>query len=50
MKLRVGPLPMLGFSGHSAALIKALRSSFFKVQADSSSSYIGGGAMGEKVA
>lgn len=46
----VGPLPMLGLRGHSAALTKALRSSFFKVHADCDSSNSGNGAVGAKVA
>src|SRR4051812_25011590 len=50
MKLIVGPLPMLGFRGHSAALTKALRSSFLSVHADSAASYSGRGAVGAKFA
>lgn len=46
----VGPLPMLGLKGHSAALTKALRSSFFRVHAEYDSSNSGSGAVGEKVA
>lgn len=50
MKLIVGPLPMLGLRGHSAALTKALRFSSFKVQTAWASSCSGAGAVGEKVA
>lgn len=46
----VGPGPMLGLRGHSAALMKALRSSFLRVQAEWVSSYSGGGAVGEEFA
>lgn len=46
----VGPLPILGLKGHSAALTKALRSSCFKVHADCDSTNSGNGAVGENVA
>lgn len=49
-KLMVGPLPMLGLNGHSAALIKELRSSSLSVHCCEPSSYSGCGDVGEKEA
>jgi hypothetical protein len=48
--LIVGPAPILGLSGHSAALIKPLKSSLFRVHPLVASSYSGPGMDGENVA
>ncbi len=50
MKFRVGPAPMLGLRGHSAALMKPLKSSSRNVHTPMSGSYSGECTDGEKVA
>lgn len=50
MKFMVGPVPMLGLRGHSAALTNPLRSSFFRFHVWVSVLNSGSGVEGEKVA